>query len=457
VPNPPAPGGNPYRQILRRYVPEPLLALLIFIMGIWLWDNHFGPAAGYDLETCRMTLLKTDRNLRLANGAAGLPAPICRALAIQPLDDALQSAEKDLTLLGKQKALDDEGVYALTVVHFLRKAGNPAAAPLPGLELPPPNPEDIARRVGTKDGKWWDTPYLEGVQALGGPALLTGDLYAATADQNHRLVKRAAIARGGILVLALMGVGFIPRTLRACQTALRSRSRGYPGAWKPGLGIGIFLLSYLASIGFSLGIERLIHGPGDGSTPVILTMPMLLGLDTAGRLLPALVALGLLFRRGDHAISRLGLRKMPDVGLVLGMFALLTAIDRLLRPTLGGLMVPDPTGGLTSTEAGAPGLAFMAISACLAAPVTEEILYRGVLFQTLSNRFRVPAATILSALVFAVVHFYDAYGVASVGLFGVASALCFRSRGALSTSILLHVFYNSMIKFPEWIVYHAAL
>jgi membrane protease YdiL (CAAX protease family) len=176
----------------------------------------------------------------------------------------------------------------------------------------------------------------------------------------------------------------------------------------------------------------------------------------AGRLLPALVALALLFRKGSHAISRLGLRKMPDMGLILGMFAIVTAIDRLLRPTLGGLMQPDPTGGLSLLESGGWGLAFIAVSACLAAPIAEEILYRGILFQTLSNRIRVPAATLLSALVFAVVHFYDAYGVVSVGIFGMACALCFKGRG-LSTAVLLHVFYNSVIKFPEWIVYHAAL
>ncbi|MDB6079210.1 MAG: hypothetical protein JWO82_2957 [Akkermansiaceae bacterium] len=425
-------------------------------MGVWLWDNHFGPAAGYDLETCRMTVLKTDRNLRLASGSTGLPAWICRGIGIQPIDETLRLAVDDLKLLEKHQALDDEAAYALAVLGAVRDQANPANHGFRELNLPPPNPDEIAARFTAGTDHWWDAAYLNGVAGLGGPKLLPENPSVATDPRNHSLVKRAAAARGAGLVLALMGVGFIPRAMRVSRAALQARPTGYPGAWKPGLGIGVFLLSYLASIGFSLAIERLIHGPGDGGSPVILSMPVLLAFDVAGRLLPAAVALALLFRKGSHAISRLGLRKMPDVGLILGMFAIVTAIDRLLRPTLGALMQPDPTGGLSLLESGGWGLIFIAVSACLAAPIAEEILYRGILFQTLSNRIRVPAATLLSAVVFAVVHFYDAYGVVSVGIFGVACALCFKGRG-LSTAILLHVFYNSVIKFPEWIVYHAAL
>ena len=41
------PPGNPYRAILRRDYPEPLIALLAFILGIWLWDHYFGKEQGY--------------------------------------------------------------------------------------------------------------------------------------------------------------------------------------------------------------------------------------------------------------------------------------------------------------------------------------------------------------------------------------------------------------------------
>lgn len=32
---------------MRRDIPEPLIALLCFVLGIWLWDHYFGKDAGY--------------------------------------------------------------------------------------------------------------------------------------------------------------------------------------------------------------------------------------------------------------------------------------------------------------------------------------------------------------------------------------------------------------------------
>ena len=149
--------------------------------------------------------------------------------------------------------------------------------------------------------------------------------------------------------------------------------------------------------------------------------------------------------------------QQPDGGLILGTFALLTAIDQLLRRGIGADAPPDPTGGLSPMESGPWGLILALSSACIAAPVAEEILYRGVLFRSLANRLRVPAATLLSAAVFAIVHFYNAYGLVSVGVFGAACALCFAANGRLVSAIVLHSLYNSAIKIPEWIVYHAPL
>ena len=64
---------------------------------------------------------------------------------------------------------------------------------------------------------------------------------------------------------------------------------------------------------------------------------------------------------------------------------------------------------------------------------------------------------VLSSAVFAMLHFYDGYGLVSVGVFGFSCALLYSGTGALATVIVLHVLYNTSIKIPEWIVYHAPL
>lgn len=456
----PEPAANPYRQILRRHVPEPLLALLVFVMGVWLWNNHFGPAIAYDQDTCRMALLKIDRDLRLAEATDHLPPLLCSALAIERRDAALKTAVDALDVLGAEKALDDEGKYALAILEALRRGLNPAQGTYLDLGLPgPPEVKAVIRRIADGEDPWWDREYLKQTGRLSDSEVA---LHAGTAEgdpRNRELALRAIVARSAVWLLVIAGLGFVPRVFRAFGRALRSRGRGYTAAWPLALGLGVFLMAYLASIGFGRTIDLLISGnlSGDGAAPVVLPSWLFALMDAATRFLPPLVAVGFLFRRGRHAVDRLGLAARPDGPLVLGTFALLAVVDQVLKHTLGASAAPDPTGGLSSMESGPSGLILAITSACVAAPIAEEILYRGVLFRSLANRLRVPAATLISATVFAIVHFYSAYGLVSVGIFGGACALCFAATGRLTTAILLHALYNSAIKIPEWIVYHAPL
>jgi membrane protease YdiL (CAAX protease family) len=441
-------------------VPEPLLALLIFVMGVWLWDNHFGAAIGYQQGTCRMALLKIDRDLRLAEATAGFPPLLRAALAIEDRDKALKTAVDALDALGIEGALDPDGAYALAILEPLRRGKDPSTGPFTALGLPgPPEVKAVIRRIAEGNDPWWDREYLKRTGRLSASEVA---LRAGTGEgdpRNRELALRAVVVRGAVWLLVIAGLGFLPRVFGAFRRALRSKGEGYVGRWPVALGLGVFLMAYLASIGFGKTIDFLISGnlAGEGAPPVALPPAWFALLDAATRFLPPLVALGFLFRRGRHAVSRLGLAARPDGALVLGTFALLAVIDQILRHTLGASAAPDPTGGLSDMEAGPWGVILAVASACIAAPVAEEILYRGVLFRSLSNRLRVPAATLLSAAVFAIVHFYTAYGLVSVGIFGASCALCYAATGRLTTAILLHALYNSAIKIPEWIVYHAPL
>ena len=140
---------------------------------------------------------------------------------------------------------------------------------------------------------------------------------------------------------------------------------------------------------------------------------------------------------------------------IFGIFSLLIVADQALRIATGTADANDPGGSLSASDVGLWGLAFTVVSACLLAPVAEEILYRGVLFRSFRNRLGVVAAAVLSSVVFALLHFYDGYGLASVAIFGISCALLYAGTGSLATVIVLHVIYNASIKIPEWIVYHA--
>lgn len=438
-------------------MPEPLLALLLFVMGVWLWNNHFGPAIAYDRETGRMALLKIDRDLRLADATGDLPPLLRRVLAIEDREVVLRRSVDALDALSIEGALESDGLYAMVILDAIQSGRNPAEAVFAGLP-DPPDAGVLIRRIADGTDTWWDREYLRfhgrlDRQGGGVPADLGDD------PRNRDLARRAIVSRGAVWLMVFAGLGFLPRVLVTFGRALRSRERGYIHAWPVALGLGVFLMAYLASIGFGRTIDMLISGnlSGEGAVPVDVPPWLFVLLDAVTRFLPPLVALGILFRRSRHAIGRLGLAARPDLALVLGTFALLALVDEVLKHTLGTSVAPDPAGGLSSTEAGVWGLVLMLSSACIAAPVAEEILYRGVLFQSLSNGLRVPAATLASAAVFAIVHFYTAYGLVSVGLLGAACALSYAATGGLTTAILLHALYNSAIKIPEWIVYHAPL
>lgn len=429
-------------------------------MGVYLWDNHFQAKVGYDLSTCQMALTKSDRDLRLAEATDHLPPWLRSVLAIPDRQSALETAVNDLITLGRAGALDKEGAFALAMLEPIRSGRNPAgSSSYSDLGLSgPPDPRIVYQRIEDGRDAWWDREYLKEIDLLSPSQEI---LYVGTAEgdpRNRKLAMRAILSRGAIWGLVGVGLFFIPTVFRAFRSALKSKDVGYVGHWPLPLGLGVFLLAYLASIGFGDLINQMIAGSWGGEDrPVALSPQLYAILDATTRFVPPLVALGFLFRKAGHATSRLGLTAKPQVGLVLGVFAMLVIVDQVLQQTIAGAEVSDPAGGLSATESGIWGLVLAVTSACIAAPIAEEILFRGVLFRTLANRLRVPVATLLSSAVFAVVHFYGAYGLISVAVIGVACALCFASSGRLATAILLHALYNSAIKLPEWIVYHAPL
>ena len=91
-------------------------------------------------------------------------------------------------------------------------------------------------------------------------------------------------------------------------------------------------------------------------------------------------------------------------------------------------------------------LAFVA--AVVLAPLAEELLFRGLLFRALLQRYRVNVAAIVSALVFAVVHVDVAVSqpLALVGLtlVGVVLAHAYQRTGSLLVPIAGHAAFNGI-------------
>ena len=85
----------------------------------------------------------------------------------------------------------------------------------------------------------------------------------------------------------------------------------------------------------------------------------------------------------------------------------------------------------------------MLLLAVVAAPLVEEVLFRGLVFGGLVRSVRVPLAVVWSAALFACVH-----PVASwppVFLMGVVAAVVFQRTRFLPAAMLVHASYNFVV------------
>lgn len=441
--------GNPYRVVLRRDYPEPLIALLAFILGIWLWDHYFGQEGGYAPGTEEIALVKIDRDLRLADAMAEDPAWLKWIAGVDDpaavRHDALGVFEK----LAIDKSISTRGLEAYAIVkaeHDGLGMRDTLGSILQGQMIS--DFDETSKNLANHRGTWWHAKLIESWEENARP----GSHWRQSFGEDSFRLRARAIAVGSVVwSLGLGGLAFIPWTLGLMKRGLRTKRQGYGGAWPLPLGLVVFLVATLAWIGFNMTLELGIESlPG-------LHPAVGIFLDSTARMLPALIALGLLFRRPSHALRVMGLNRPVALKSVLGTYSMLILIDQGLRQATGYGGSNEPGGGLSLGDAGLWGLVFALISTCLLAPVSEEILYRGVLFRAFRNRLGVISAALLSSVVFATLHFYDGYGLVSVGIFGLSCALLYSATGSLASVIVLHMIYNASIKIPEWIVYHAPL
>jgi membrane protease YdiL (CAAX protease family) len=418
-------------------------------LGIWLWDHYFGKTEGYAPGTEEVALIKVDRDLRLADAMADDPAWLRWLAAAKPPVVARKEAMEVLQKLAAEKSISSVGVEAFAIIRA-EQEGLPLEQTL-GEALEGSLVSDFAERsreLANHRGTWWHAKWVAALEIKMQPEANWREIYR---DDCARLKKRTLAVRSTVWSVGILGLAFVPGALSLLRKGLRQNPKGYGGAWTLPLGLVIFLTTTLAWIGFTMTLELGITAvPG---------VPPIIGifLDSAARLLPPLIAIGLLFRKPVHAVRVMGLGRPTGLSAVFGILSLLMIADQILRAGIGESGFNEPGGGLSMGDAGYWGLAFAVVSACIVAPLAEETLHRGVLFRACWNRFGVLPGAFLSAAVFAGLHFYGGYGLASVGMFGFAAALLYAATGSLTTVTLFHMAYNLAIKIPEWIIYHSPL
>lgn len=116
--------------------------------------------------------------------------------------------------------------------------------------------------------------------------------------------------------------------------------------------------------------------------------------------------------------------------------------------TLIGTREPVQQQLLQDAAAGGPPLLLVATIAVVVAPITEEVVFRGVLFRSLADRLGPWSCIVISAAIFALIHIevLVSQPAALAGLFviGAVLAAAYHRTGNLVVPILGHATFNAM-------------
>lgn len=147
--------------------------------------------------------------------------------------------------------------------------------------------------------------------------------------------------------------------------------------------------------------------------------------------------------RSDTPRELLALR-WPTAKQSVAWIALLLALNAAadLLAWLLGRPVISPFMRETYQNAGS--LPLLLVALCVAAPLSEEFIFRGILYRGLvGSRLGVVGAVLISSLVFASLHIqYDFFGIAVVFLIGLFLAAVRQRTASLILCILAHAAVN---------------
>jgi uncharacterized protein len=222
-----------------------------------------------------------------------------------------------------------------------------------------------------------------------------------------------------------------------------SRREGYPtpfpySNWGPAAAVLGVVLAIGA--GLVLGVPAAVVGQEDGE----LTTFGNVGVQIATALGFLLVPMAVAARRGaatlGEILGRLGVQRFEPsalkwMGAAIGAYLLFAIAYSLL------IVVPEQE----DIAEGFGALPVQILLIAIAAPISEEVCFRGMLFGGLREKLPRLGAALLAALIFGALHALT--GVTAVPpliAFGFVLCLLYEKTGSIVPGIILHMLNNSV-------------
>jgi hypothetical protein len=188
-----------------------------------------------------------------------------------------------------------------------------------------------------------------------------------------------------------------------------------------------------------------------------LLLPVLIVLSPVVSLALAVVWLRLRYRAEVRAVLGRRRPRLDDVAVGLGIGIACFLGQRVIVFNIAAILtnagiempvVQETFQEIVQRPGGAP---LLVLTSVLLAPVAEEVVFRGVLFQGLRARWGFWLAALVSAALFTLAHLGEGGGwlasailVSGILPLGVVFAALVERRGSLLVSIMAHAMYNAI-------------
>lgn len=217
----------------------------------------------------------------------------------------------------------------------------------------------------------------------------------------------------------------------------------------PGVGVGLSVAAIVVFFVSPIALLLVLVLALGRQTVMAMGLPLEVILQVVG-----LAAAILLLRvRGIALVPIIGrlrpLGRMVATGVGIGLLTFLVAhLGTVALLVLAGSSdVPDQAI-MREVVAGGATLAFAVIAAVVLAPLAEELLFRGLLYRGLRDRMRVVPATLISSVLFAVIHIEivasQPLGLVALVLAGAVMAIAYERTGSLLLPVVIHATYNGV-------------
>ena len=195
-------------------------------------------------------------------------------------------------------------------------------------------------------------------------------------------------------------------------------------------------------VGLILGIPALIidHPNSEGDLSSAANAAVQLATALGFVIVPIVMAArgGVAF---NEALRRLGVRSFRVPSAFLWM--LIAVVAYLIVAILYSNLIGEPEQEDIAESFGSLPIQFLLI--VVAAPVSEELCFRGMLYGGLRERLPVPVAALIGGVIFGALHALTGLSaVPPLMAFGIVLCLLYEKTGSIWPGIMLHMLNNTV-------------